>query len=45
MADGFDTICKAAKEISVLNNRYGYSREIEERANRIIAVAEDLKER
>ncbi len=45
MADGFGAICKAAKEISVLNNRYGYSRDIEERANRIIAVAEDLKER
>ncbi len=45
MADGFDVICKAAKEISVLNDRYGYSRDIEDRAKRIIAVAEDLKER
>ncbi|MBR6727307.1 MAG: YlxM family DNA-binding protein [Clostridia bacterium] len=45
MRDGFSDICRAAYEIQVLNDRYGYSREVDERAKRIIALAEQLKER
>lgn len=45
MRDGFANICRAAYEIQVLNDRYGYSREVDERAKRIIALAEELKER
>lgn len=45
MADGFSAICQAAQEISTLNNRYGYSRDVDERCKRIIALAEELRER
>lgn len=45
MRDGFAQICRAAQEIQVLNDRFGYSREIDQRAQRIVALAEDLKER
>ena len=43
--EGFADICKAAREIQLLNDKYGYSREIDERAKRIMALAEQLKER
>ena len=43
--EGFADICKAAREIQLLNDKYGYSREIDERAKRIVALAEQLKER
>ncbi len=45
MRDGFEAICRAAHEIEVLNDRHGYSREIDERAKRITALAKQLKER
>ncbi len=45
MRDGFAQICKAAHEIEVLNDRFGYSRDIDARAKRIVALAEELKER
>jgi predicted DNA-binding protein YlxM (UPF0122 family) len=45
MRDGFAEICKAARDIQVLNDRYGYSREIDERSKRIVVLAEQLKER
>jgi len=45
MRDGFAEICRAAQEIQVLNDRFGYSREIEKRTRRIVELAEFLKER
>lgn len=45
MRDGFADICRAAREIQVLNDRYGYSREIDQRSRRIVELAEQLKER
>lgn len=45
MRDGFAEICKAAQEIRVLNDRYGYSRDIASRCDRIVALADELKER
>ena len=45
MRDGFDAICEAAQEIRTLNERCDRSRDIEERAGRIIHLAEQLRER
>ena len=45
MREGFAQICRAAQEIQVLNDRYGYSREIDQRTRRIVSLAEQLKER
>ncbi len=45
MREGFARICRAAQEIQTLNDRFGYSREIDQRAKRIIALADELKER
>ena len=45
MRDGFAEICKAAQEIRVLNDRYGYSRDFASRCDRIVALADELKER
>ena len=45
MRDGFAQIRRAAQEIQTLNDKFGYSREVDARAKRIIALADDLKER
>lgn len=45
MQQGFAQILTAAEEIRLLNDRYGYSREIEERSRKIEALATDLGER
>lgn len=45
VCDGFGSICQAAQEIRELNLRVGRSREIDERAGRIIDLAENLRER
>lgn len=45
MREGFAEICRAAQEIQVLNDRYGYSREIDKRSRRIVELAEQLRER
>ena len=45
MREGFSAICRAAQDIRTLNDRYGYSREIDDRAKRIVALAKELKER
>lgn len=45
MRDGFDAICKAAQEIRALNDKVGHSCEIDERAGRIVGLAEQLRER
>ncbi len=45
MREGFDLICQAAGEIRELNLRSARSREIDERAARIMGLAEELRER
>ena len=45
MREGFEAICRAAHEIEVLNDRHGYSREIDQRTKRIVSLAEQLRER
>ncbi len=42
MREGIETIREAARDIQDFNNRYGYSREIDDRAGRILAMAEIL---
>lgn len=44
MRDGIEAIRTAAKEIQDYNDRYGYSREIDERARRILELAETLSQ-
>ena len=44
MKDAFESICSAANDIQELNNRYGYSREIEEKTNCIIDLSRQLGE-
>ncbi len=38
--EGIETIREAARDIQEYNNRYGYSREIDERADRILATVD-----
>lgn len=45
MRDGFNAICEAAQDIRTLNEKQGRSREIEERVERIVGLAEQLRER
>lgn len=42
MQEGFATIRAAAQEIREYNDRFGYSREIEERVRRILQTSESL---
>lgn len=42
MQEQIDQIGRAAREIEVLNDRYGYSREIDARAKKITEIAEQL---
>jgi len=44
MREGVSAILQAAQEISAVNDRYGYSREIAERARRIQDLARRLEE-
>lgn len=45
MRDGFDAICQAARDIRELNERGGEAPLIDERAGRIMELAELLRER
>ncbi len=46
MRDGFDAICTAAHDIRTLNDKLHHrSIEIDERVSRIVALAEQLRER
>ena len=42
MRDGFEAIRAAAQDIQEYNDRYGYSREIDERAKRIMTLSDHL---
>lgn len=42
MRDGFEAIRAAAQDIQEYNDRYGYSREIDERAKRILTLSDHL---
>mgnify|MGYP005767921415 FL=1 len=42
MRDGFEAIRAAARDIQEYNDRYGYSREIDDRARRILELSERL---
>lgn len=43
--DGIDAICAAAQNIRLVNERQHHSPEIDEQAARIVALAEQLRER
>ena len=45
MREGFAAICNAAEEIREVNDKFHYSRQIDQRAAHIIELAEQLKER
>ena len=42
MRDGFEAIRAAAQDIQEYNDRYGYSREIDARAKRILTLSDHL---
>ena len=42
MRDGFEAIRAAGRDIQEYNDRYGYSREIDDRARRILELSERL---
>ncbi len=44
MRDGFDRINQAAESIRAINDRFGYSREIEEQASLIAVLAAQLSQ-
>lgn len=44
MKDGFESIRMAANEIGELNHRYGFSQEIQQKADTIISLARKLGE-
>lgn len=44
MREGLDSIRDAAREIQELNSRFGYSREIQERAERIEKLSQKMAE-
>ncbi len=44
MREGFEAIQVAAREIQELNTRFGYSREIDERARAILELSKQLSE-
>ena len=45
MCDGLEAIREAAQDIQMLNDRTRFSREIEDRAKRIVQLADELRER
>ena len=45
MREGFDAICQAAQNVRALNEQNGAVREIDECAERIVGLAEQLRER
>lgn len=44
MREGMDAIRAAARDIRDLNDRFGYSREIDDRARQIVELSESLAE-